>query len=173
MTRNTATALVAVLLAAAVFHGVAAQPTTGTAATAAPAVTAKEAKPMSDIVNRTEEEWRRLLTPEQFHILRGKGTERPFTGSLLHVKEDGTFSCAGCGNPLFSTGTKFDSGCGWPSFSAPLAGDNVTTATDTTHGMVRTEVMCARCGGHLGHVFDDGPAPTGLQIGRASWRERV
>lgn len=163
MTRNTATALGAVLFAAAVFHAAATETTTGTAAATGPAGTAKEAKAMSEVIHRTEEEWRRLLTPEQFHILRGKGTERPFMGSLLHVKEDGTFSCAGCGNPLFSTGTKFDSGCGWPSFSAPLAGDNVTTATDTSHGMVRTEVMCARCGGHLGHVFDDGPAPTGLR----------
>ncbi len=116
---------------------------------------------MSQEVKRTDEEWRRMLTPEQYAVLREQGTEPPFTGALLHNKEDGTYRCAGCGAELFSSGTKFDSGTGWPSFWEPASDDRVDLRPDHSHGMVRTEVVCAACGGHLGHVFDDGPEPTG------------
>jgi len=108
----------------------------------------------------TEDEWRERLTPQQYHILREQGTERPFSGELLTVDEDGTFRCAGCAAPLFSAGTKFSSNSGWPSFTDAIDGA-VELRADDSHGMRRTEVVCARCGGHLGHVFDDGPAPTG------------
>ena len=114
-------------------------------------------------VARTEQEWRERLTPEQYAVLREQATERPFTSELLHNKEDGTYRCAGCGAELFAAGTKFDSGSGWPSFYEPMDGDGVELRPDTDHGMVRTEVVCASCGGHLGHVFDDGPEPTGLR----------
>jgi len=113
-------------------------------------------------VVKTDEEWRRALTPEQYRVLRGHGTERAGTCALLHEKRPGTFKCVGCGNPLFKSGRKFESGTGWPSFFAPLEG-SVGTSTDTTLFMTRTEVHCRRCGGHLGHVFDDGPPPTGLR----------
>ena len=103
-----------------------------------------------------------MLTPEQYHILHRKGTEPPFSGKLLHNKETGIYTCAGCGAKLFSSSEKFDSGAGWPSFSAALK--NVKTKADISHGMVRTEVLCKNCGGHLGHVFDDGPAPTGKRF---------
>jgi len=109
----------------------------------------------------TEEEWRRRLTPEQYAVLREKGTERPFTGRYVHTKDDGTYCCAACGSPLFSSATKFESGTGWPSFYDPVNRENVELVEDTAHGMLRTEVLCRRCGSHLGHVFDDGPAPTG------------
>jgi peptide-methionine (R)-S-oxide reductase len=112
-------------------------------------------------INKTEEEWQRELTPEQFEILRRQGTEPPFTGSYTYSKEDGMYRCAACGNELFGSDTKFDSGTGWPSFYEPAAADAVELRPDSSHGMVRTEVVCARCGGHLGHVFDDGPDPTG------------
>ena len=111
---------------------------------------------------RTEEEWRAILTPEQYHVLREHGTEWAGTSCLLPEKRPGTFHCAGCGTPLFATGTKFESGTGWPSFFEPLDGA-VETRSDRSHWMVRTEVHCARCKGHLGHVFDDGPPPTGLR----------
>ncbi|MGV7032833.1 peptide-methionine (R)-S-oxide reductase MsrB [Methylobacterium symbioticum] len=111
---------------------------------------------------RTEAEWREALTPEQYRVLREHGTERAGTSCLLAEKRPGTFACAGCGTPLFASGTKYESGTGWPSFFEPLAGA-VETETDRSHWMVRTEVHCARCKGHLGHVFDDGPAPTGLR----------
>jgi len=112
-------------------------------------------------VQKSEEEWRRILTPEQYHVLREKGTERAFTGEYAHTKDKGTYLCAGCGNPLFDSETKFDSGTGWPSFWQPLSDDSVDTETDRSFFMTRTEVNCKHCGGHLGHVFDDGPAPTG------------
>jgi len=115
-------------------------------------------------VQRTEEEWRKLLTPEQFRILRQKGTERAFTGAYWDSHDPAVYACAGCGAPLFSSETKFDSGTGWPSFTQPIAQGRVDSETDASHGMVRTEVTCARCGGHLGHVFDDGPRPTGLRF---------
>jgi peptide-methionine (R)-S-oxide reductase len=108
----------------------------------------------------SEEEWKKTLTPEQYRVLRGKGTEMAFTGDYLHEKADGTYACAACGNPLFSSETKFDSGTGWPSFDDALPGAT-QTHQDTSHGMARTEIICARCGSHLGHVFDDGPTKTG------------
>lgn len=107
-----------------------------------------------------EQEWREKLTPEQYKVLREKGTEAPFSGKLLHEDRDGMFKCAACGNPLFGSSAKFDSGTGWPSFDQALPGA-VKEITDTSHGMVRTEVVCAQCGSHLGHVFDDGPTTTG------------
>ena len=103
------------------------------------------------------------LTPEQYHVLREKGTERPFTGEYDHTFEPGTYHCAGCGKELFTSDAKYDSGCGWPAFSAPASGEAVDEETDVSHGMVRTEVTCSACGGHLGHVFPDGPVPTGLR----------
>jgi len=118
---------------------------------------------MTNKVEKTDAEWREQLTPEQYEILRRQGTERPWTSEFLDVKDDGMFHCAGCGAALFSTDTKFESGSGWPSFYEPAVADAVDVHTDTSHGMVRTEARCANCGGHLGHVFDDGPQPTGLR----------
>ena len=113
-------------------------------------------------MKKTDDEWRRELSPEQFHVLREHGTEPRGSSALNAEKRDGVFQCAGCGQPLFSAGTKFESGTGWPSFFRPLE-DTVGTTTDSSHFMTRTEVHCARCGGHLGHVFPDGPAPTGMR----------
>ena len=115
---------------------------------------------MESKVTKSEEEWREELTPEQYEILRRQGTEPPFTGQYVYSKEDGVYRCAACGNELFSSDTKFDSGTGWPSFYEPAEG-KVELRPDNSHFMRRTEVVCARCGSHLGHVFDDGPAPTG------------
>lgn len=114
-------------------------------------------------VVKTDAEWERQLGPEAYRVLRAKGTEAPFCGNLLDNHKDGIYFCAGCDLPLFSSGSKFHSGTGWPSFYRPFAKENITELNDVSHGMVRTEILCTRCGGHLGHVFNDGPAPTGLR----------
>jgi methionine-R-sulfoxide reductase len=112
----------------------------------------------------SDDEWRRRLTPQQFEILRSSDTERPFCGTLLDNKKKGVYTCAGCGLPLFSSDSKFNSGTGWPSFFQPIARENVSEKPDHSHGRTRTEINCARCDGHLGHVFPDGPPPTGLRF---------
>src|SRR5688500_9830145 len=114
-------------------------------------------------INRTDSEWRAALTAEQYRVLREGGTEPPWSGELLDVKDAGEFRCAACGEPLFDSTAKYDSGSGWPSFAAPVAGEAVDEHSDVGHGMARTEVRCARCDGHLGHVFPDGPGPEGLR----------
>jgi peptide-methionine (R)-S-oxide reductase len=126
------------------------------------ALTARARSAETFEVNHTPEEWRKLLTPEQYAVLREEDTERPFTSPLNHEKQTGMFDCAGCDLPLFASATKFDSGTGWPSFYAPIEGA-VASTSDNTFGMERTEVHCRRCGGHQGHVFNDGPKPTGLR----------
>jgi peptide-methionine (R)-S-oxide reductase len=114
-------------------------------------------------VQKSDAQWRAELTPEQYHVLREKGTEAPFSGEYDHAFERGTYRCAGCGAELFSSEAKYDSGCGWPAFYAAADDDAIDEETDTSYGMIRTEVMCSNCGGHLGHVFPDGPAPTGIR----------
>jgi peptide-methionine (R)-S-oxide reductase len=114
-------------------------------------------------MEKTESEWKAVLSPQQFDVLRNKGTERPFTGEYVDCHDDGVYRCAGCGTPLFSSSTKFDSGSGWPSFDDVMDHGNVDLHRDTSHFMVRTEITCKSCGGHLGHVFEDGPTETGLR----------
>lgn len=112
---------------------------------------------------KSDREWREQLTPEQYHVIRQKGTERPFTGEYYLFKDQGTYRCAACGQELFDSDAKYESGSGWPSFWAPVDEDAIDTQRDVSHGMVRTEILCSKCGGHLGHVFEDGPQPTGLR----------
>jgi len=114
-------------------------------------------------VKKTDEEWKKLLSPVQFNILREKGTEKPFTGEYDKFDKEGTYFCAACGTELFTSRTKFNSGCGWPAFYEPSINKNIVEKRDVSHGMERTEVLCAKCGGHLGHVFNDGPKPSGLR----------
>ena len=118
---------------------------------------------MSEKITRTEDEWKKLLTPEQYYVLREKGTERAGTGEYTNTKDKGVYRCAGCGEELFVSDTKYDSHCGWPSFYQPAVSNKITETEDNSHGMKRVEVMCSKCGGHLGHVFEDGPQPTGLR----------
>lgn len=114
-------------------------------------------------IEKTDEQWRQQLTDEQYRVCRRKGTERPFSGAYCDIKEPGLYRCVCCGAPLFNSAAKFDSGSGWPSYFEPVSPDAVVTETDLSHGMTRTEVLCATCGAHLGHVFGDGPPPTGLR----------
>ena len=114
-------------------------------------------------IEKQESQWREELTPEQYNVLREKGTERPFTGKYDKHFEDGTYVCSGCGLELFKSESKFDSHCGWPSFDQPIVKEHIEEERDTSHGMIRTEVLCPRCGGHLGHVFNDGPTQTGMR----------
>lgn len=118
---------------------------------------------MDEKVKKTEAEWREALSEEAYHVLRGKGTERAFTGKYYTLDDAGVYRCAACGQPLFDSDTKYHSGSGWPSFYAPVSGESVDTSADRSFLMLRTEVKCSRCGSHLGHVFEDGPAPTGLR----------
>src|SRR5512147_1658765 len=119
---------------------------------------------MAERLLLSDAEWRKRLTPEAYEVLRGRGTEHPFTGCFLGTKDPGTYVCAGCGNPLFRSGRKFESGTRWPSCTEPVSPEAVVAHADRSHGMVRTEVLCGRCDGHLGHVFPDGPPPTGLRF---------
>ncbi|MBX2903484.1 MAG: peptide-methionine (R)-S-oxide reductase MsrB [Chitinophagales bacterium] len=124
---------------------------------------AQELKKENMSIEKTPEEWKKILSPEQYYVLREKGTERPFSGKFYMHKDNGVYVCAGCGNELFTANMKFDSHCGWPSFDKEIAGGKIKTQIDLSHGMVRTEIMCAKCGGHLGHLFNDGPTATGMR----------
>lgn len=117
-----------------------------------------------DKVRKSNDEWRLRLTPEQYHVTREKGTEPPFTGEYTDTETEGVYACVCCGQPLFASEAKFHSGCGWPSYTQPMEAQQIDMQRDTSHGMVRTEVLCSRCDAHLGHVFEDGPAPTGLRF---------
>lgn len=117
-----------------------------------------------ETVSKTDEEWKKILTPEQYRVCRKKDTERPFTGKYNDCKENGMYKCSCCGNDLFDSNSKFESGTGWPSFFKPINDENIKCESDTDYGMIRTEVMCKKCGAHLGHVFDDGPQPTSLRF---------
>lgn len=117
-----------------------------------------------ETVSKTDEEWQKILTPEQYRVCRKKDTERPFTGKYNDCKENGMYKCSCCGNELFDSNSKFESGTGWPSFFKPINDENIKCESDTDYGMIRTEVMCKKCGAHLGHVFDDGPQPTNLRF---------
>jgi peptide-methionine (R)-S-oxide reductase len=123
----------------------------------------QEGEEMAGKITKSDEEWRQILTPEQFEVTRMKSTERAFTGKYYDFHEEGVYKCVCCGNELFSSEAKFESGTGWPSFFTPISDNSIETQTDNSYGMVRTEVMCWRCGAHLGHVFEDGPPPTGLR----------
>jgi methionine-R-sulfoxide reductase len=118
---------------------------------------------MSTELPKTEGEWKKKLSDEQYYVLREKGTERPFTGKFYLHKEKGVYTCGACGNELFTSDMKFDSHCGWPSFDREIKGGKIRTEVDSSHGMIRTEIMCAKCGGHLGHLFNDGPTETGIR----------
>lgn len=156
---TTKRTIVGVLAGAAVAAGAAAL----AVRLATPPVPEREGRPVGDKVVKTDAEWQAVLTPEQYRVARRGGTERAFTGEYADSHGDGVYACVCCGQPLFDSGAKFDSGTGWPSYWQPVADDNVSTKTDRSHGMARTEVLCSRCDAHLGHVFDDGPAPTGLR----------
>lgn len=168
MKRATTVAIIMVVLVVAgavvAMSGRHAHPVEAASPTAIKVYSATEGKYiMSDTVVKTPEEWKKTLNPEQFHVLREKGTERAYSGALWNNHEHGIYRCAGCGLDLFRSDDKFESGTGWPSFTRPLAPENVATRADNSLFMRRTEVHCPRCGGHLGHVFDDGPKPTGLR----------
>jgi peptide-methionine (R)-S-oxide reductase len=156
--------LLAVTAALVATGGLGGAPTTADAASRIRVYSAEKGTyVMSEEVVKTKEEWRKLLTAEQFHVLREKGTERPFTGKYATSHDHGVYRCAGCGLDLYRSEDKYESGTGWPSFTKPIAPENIKTETDKSFFSTRTEVLCRRCGGHLGHVFDDGPKPTGLR----------
>lgn len=156
--------IAAMALASAVWLGVSCDPVPRVEANSPqPSAKSSASRPSNGKIMKTNEEWKKSLTREQFHVLREKGTEPAFTGEYWDNHDTGTYRCAACGNPLFDSDTKFESGTGWPSFYQPVEADNVTVKPDYSHGMVREEVVCSRCESHLGHVFDDGPAPTGLR----------